>query len=264
MPLDLRGDIAAAQLAFWVPVAGLCAALVVRYGMRRDAGYLFLMIFALARVAGGALILAGELMPNPDPGAFTAAYNLFEVALPITILSSLGFLGLAGQHTYSEYPRTTKIYRAFGLVPLIGIAIHIAGGVLSALKSGPGNNAHVGLTLRRVAAGIDAFSWVCVAGLTIQAHTHQPYMRSYRVKMLWGVTLAILPLGVRSAYSILEAWSSSDLYGQHLSDNPTFRRMNPISGDWLMYLVLGLVMEYLSAALFLLASLVLGRRRRRH
>lgn len=95
MPLDIRGDIAAGQLAFWTLVAVASGVFTVRYGMRKDAGYIFLLIFSLPRVAGGALILAGELMPNPDPGIFTAAYSLFECALPFLYLATLGFLGLA-------------------------------------------------------------------------------------------------------------------------------------------------------------------------
>lgn len=82
--------------------------------------------------------------------------------------------------------------------------------------------------------------------------------------MLYGIVFAVLALGVRSAYSILEAWSSPDLYGRTLSTNATFARFNPTTGEWLMYLVLGLVMEFVTALLFLLSALVLNRRRRRH
>ena len=45
--LDTRGDIAAATIAFYVPVAAITLAFTIRYGLRRDAGWLFLYIFAL-------------------------------------------------------------------------------------------------------------------------------------------------------------------------------------------------------------------------
>ena len=48
MPLDERGKIAAAQLAFYAPVAGLTLYLVFRYALRRDAGWLFLALFSLS------------------------------------------------------------------------------------------------------------------------------------------------------------------------------------------------------------------------
>lgn len=45
--LDTRGIIAAAQIGFYFPVAAISLFLVIRYGFRRDAGWLFLFIFAL-------------------------------------------------------------------------------------------------------------------------------------------------------------------------------------------------------------------------
>jgi hypothetical protein len=47
--LDVRGQIAAAQIAFYVPVAVATFALVYRYAFRRDAGWLFLCIFSLSK-----------------------------------------------------------------------------------------------------------------------------------------------------------------------------------------------------------------------
>lgn len=47
MPLDTFGKIAAGQLGFYVPIAGLTLYLTVRYALRRDAGWLFLALFSL-------------------------------------------------------------------------------------------------------------------------------------------------------------------------------------------------------------------------
>jgi hypothetical protein len=44
-------------------------------------------------MAGGALVLAGQLQPNFD--ALTAAYVLEPSALSLLLLSTLGFLGMA-------------------------------------------------------------------------------------------------------------------------------------------------------------------------
>lgn len=50
MPLDVRGKIAAAEIGLYAPIAVLTALLVVRYVLRRDAGWLFLCIFSLCRL----------------------------------------------------------------------------------------------------------------------------------------------------------------------------------------------------------------------
>jgi len=45
--LDTRGDLAAAQIAFYAPIAVISIALVFRYHLKRDAGWLFLFIFSI-------------------------------------------------------------------------------------------------------------------------------------------------------------------------------------------------------------------------
>lgn len=44
--LDTRGKIAAAEIAFYVPIAALSLVLIFRYAFRRDAGWFFLFIFS--------------------------------------------------------------------------------------------------------------------------------------------------------------------------------------------------------------------------
>ncbi|KAL0072229.1 hypothetical protein AAF712_001154 [Marasmius tenuissimus] len=81
-------------------------------------------------------------------------------------------------------------------------------------------------------------------------------------RLLVGAMLGLLFLGVRVAYAILDAWSSSDQFGGALSSNPTLAQFNSVSGDYIPYLVMGLVMEYLTTLTFLLFSTVMMRRRR--
>lgn len=45
--LDTRGIIAAAQIGFYAPIAVLTTVLVYRYALKRDAGFLFLLLFCL-------------------------------------------------------------------------------------------------------------------------------------------------------------------------------------------------------------------------
>jgi hypothetical protein len=81
-----------------------------------------------------------------------------------------------------------------------------------------------------------------------------------RQQLLVGLSLALPFLGVRVAYAILSAWSSSDLFGGQPSPNPTLAKFNPITGDWVPFLIMSLVMEYIAAVLYLLFSTVLARR----
>lgn len=80
-------------------------------------------------------------------------------------------------------------------------------------------------------------------------------------QLLFGITVALPFLGVRIAYAVMAAWSSSDLDGKHLSSNPTLAKMNPVTGDWVLYLVLSVIMEFIVAAMYLFSSTVLSQRR---
>ena len=110
-PLDVRRKIAAAQIAFYAPIAIFTLFLIHRYAFRRDAGWLFLCLFSLceyhcaqisrlcsirvtARIAGGAVLIAAELEPTKLE-LFITAYIMQPAGLALLMLSTIGFLGLA-------------------------------------------------------------------------------------------------------------------------------------------------------------------------
>ena len=73
--------------------------------------------------------------------------------------------------------------------------------------------------------------------------------------------MALPFLGVRIAYGIMAAWSSSSIFGTPLSSDPVLSKMNPAAGDWSFYLVLGKLMEFLTAVMFMIASTIMAQRR---
>ncbi|KAK0465237.1 uncharacterized protein EV420DRAFT_1744397 [Desarmillaria tabescens] len=260
-PLDVRGQIGAAQLAFYVPLAAISFFYFIRYLFRRDAGWLFLLTFALTRIVGGALIVAGEATEdsNFNVDLFIAAYLLFHAGLAILMLAAIGFLGLAGQHTYSEEHRVTRLLRFAGVVAVMALALSIAGGLLGTHVN-PDTNA--GMNVRRVEAGVYGALYLFLVFTTMVSWSHRHFMRSYRRRLLAGVTFALLFIGIRVAYEILAAWSASDVFGDRLSSNPTLAKFNPITGDWVPYLVMGLIVEYVAAAFFIIPAVMLHRRTR--
>ncbi|THV06103.1 hypothetical protein K435DRAFT_744432 [Dendrothele bispora CBS 962.96] len=261
MPLDLRGQIAAAELAFYVPIVAVAFFYTVRYQFEKDAGFFFLLFFALSRLTQGILIVAGENVQPAVVGLFIAAYDLFPCGLALLDLAFIGFLGLAGQHSYSEYSRTMWYFRIGGLVAVVALALSIAGGILGTPVN-PDND--TGLLLRRIAAGVYGGAWVVLVLLTFMCWSYRFTMRHYRRTLLTGVAIALLPLAVRTAYAILQAWSSSDIFGNNPSPNPTLARFQPVTGDFVVYLVMGLVMEYLCCLILLFSGFYMLRQRRRY
>jgi len=254
--LDTRGKIAAAQIAFYTPIAGYTLFLIFRYAFRRDAGWFWLFIFSAVRIASGALVIAGELLLETN--LLVAAYTLEYAGLAPLLLASLGFIGMAGQHTYSENPRFIVILRTLGVLGLVGLILSIAGGALGSPTSL--SSSKVALTLREASAGFFAGFFVIDFLVHIGAWTYRWYLRSYRRKLLWGISAALPFLGVRVVYYVLATWSSSDLFGESPSSNAALAQFNPITGNWILYLFLGLLMEFAVTCLYLLSSTVLARK----
>jgi len=254
--LDTRGKIAAAQIAFYTPIAAITLFLIFRYAFRRDGGWFWLFIFSAVRIANGALVIAGELLSKTN--LLLAAYILEYAGPSFLLLSSLGFIGMAGQHTYSENPRFVVFLRMLGLSGLVGLALSVAGGVLGSSTSL--SDSKVGLVLRKAGAGVYAGFYVLAFFAHIGAWTYRWHLRSYRRRLLLGISAAFPFLGARVAYSVLAAWSSSDFFGASPSKNTTLARFNPITGNWIIYLALGTIMEFAVTFIYLLSSKVLAKR----
>lgn len=155
------------------------------------------------------------------------------------------------------------------------MALCIAGGVLST-KNGSPNTA---IAVRRAGVCILAVLYVALFMAHLGSWTYRWYMRSYRrnvskstflanlfpdillSQLLFGITTALPFLGVRMAYAVMAAWSSSDLSGKRPSSNPTLAKMNPVTGNWVLYLVLSVIMEFMVTSIYLFSSTVLSQRR---
>lgn len=161
------------------------------------------------------------------------------------------------------------------MLGLISLALCIAGGVLSTKSAHPST----ALAVRRAGVCILAGLYVFLFLAHLGSWGYRWYMRTYRrnvsesiflanlfpeinlSQLLFGITIALPFMGVRIAYAVMAVWSSSDLYGKHPSSNPTLAKMNPVTGKWVLYLVLSVIMEFMVAVIYVFSSTVLSQRR---
>ncbi|KAL0950696.1 hypothetical protein HGRIS_007473 [Hohenbuehelia grisea] len=258
--LPERGKIAAAEIAFYIPIALVTIVLVARYAFRRDAGWLFLFVYSLIRITNGALLVAAYEVSPPNLELFRAAVALDIAALAFLILATIGFLGLVGQYAFSESNRTIRIFRVIGLLALAALAISVAGAVQSNDPQNDGAR-HTGTILRRVGAVLYAVLWVVLFLTHIVCYSYRHHVLPERRTLLRGITLALLLIGVRVAYAIMNAWSAADELGFEPSANATLRRFNINTGEWQMWLILDLVMEYAATLVYLLSSTLIPLRK---
>jgi len=227
--LDIYGKLAAAEIAFYFPVWVVTTVLVVRHGLRRDAGWVFLWVFSMVRIADGALFIAAEETKPVNTSLYEAAYILQAVGLSPLLLATIGFLGLVGQHAYSENNGMRRSFRLIAIVITLGLVLAIVGGV----QASDGHSA--GLDLRKAGYILYAVAWLLIVIVLFGAWGYRHVIMRYRKGLLFGITCALPFLGVRMVYGILNAFSTSV---------PSIAKFNSVTGDWVLYLVMSLIMEY--------------------
>ena len=84
----------------------------------------------------------------------------------------------SGQHTYSEIPRVTVIFRIFGLITLVGLGLTIAGGILGSPVSP--NTGNAGWILRRAGACVYAAVYLLLILAFFGTFSYRWHLRSYR------------------------------------------------------------------------------------
>jgi hypothetical protein len=66
-------------------------------------------------------------------------------------------------------------------------------------------------------------------------------------------------LGVRVVYSILSAYSGSPISTPTSSTTGSLSKFNIVNGEWQIYLVMGLVMEYIVVLVYVIAGTLIPR-----
>src|SRR4051794_5663872 len=91
-PLTEINRIEIAEIVVYSPALLIAIFLASRHGFRRNAGWLYLILFSLVRILGAALGLAALHDPT-NTGLQTGAATQQTIGLSPLILSALGLLG---------------------------------------------------------------------------------------------------------------------------------------------------------------------------
>ena len=74
------------------------------------------------------------------------------------------------------------------------------------------------------------------------------------MQLLAGISLALPFLGVRVVYSIVSSYSGSPIPGSTSAHN-SLAKFNMSNGTWWIYLVMGLLMEYIVVCIYTVVGL---------
>ncbi|GJJ08725.1 hypothetical protein Clacol_002944 [Clathrus columnatus] len=244
MALGPFGDIAIAEIIFYIPIACISLFVTFKHGFNRKLGWLFLFTFSIFRLVSAILTVVFRAMPNPAIGLVITATVLTSVGLSPLLLATHAFVsGMRNVFPRGSYVapilrRPLTIARLLLVVALIMGAI--GGSEQSPLNSPSTRN--VGKILTRVAViifiAVYAFLFFVHIIFWRERNDIPPNFR----RLLSGVSLALPPLCVRLVYSVLQAFGSTN-------------KFSPVLGEWQFFLFMGLLMEYLVVLVYVITGL---------
>jgi hypothetical protein len=141
-----------------------------------------------------------------------------------------------------------RIFRLIGLVALAALGITIAGGVVT-------SPARTGRILRQAGTIVFGVVYLLLVIVHVMCWTYEQFISRRGRNLLIGVTVALPFLGVRVAYAILSVFATPA--------NQLSRFYHTVrGGDWRVYLVMSLVMEFIVVAIYALVGAVNTSRKR--
>ncbi|KAG1758037.1 hypothetical protein EDB19DRAFT_1660437 [Suillus lakei] len=254
MTLDTQGILAAVTIAMYVPFLFISIKLAAKYGTSRGAGWILLLIFCIIRVLGGALLVAAEEITPVNTSLYIGGYALEASGLSPLLLCTLGLLHSIFQ-TPDGLSRYDKPFRLLHLLGMIALLLTIIG--ISDASSSDSSSS--GNTMRRVGVILFCVLYIILVGVSIYLWSQIRFVMRYRKQLLKAISIALPFLVIRTIYSVLSTFSSSTFTITTTTQPATgdLAKFNIITGEWQIYLVMDMLMEYAIVIIYAVAGLVL-------
>jgi len=236
MALSYRNGVSIGQIVVYTWALAVAIFLAARHGFRRNAGWMYLIIFCLARIIGPAMELATINDPT-NTDLYTGYAILNNVALSPLMLAAMGLLGrlledIRETHDTKLHP---MILRVVQLVILVGLILGIVGGVdaadayIKALGAGS-TAAYTPGSLNKAGTALFVIAYVALAAFTIAISFQTPYAQAGEKRLLYAVAFALPFLLVRLVYSCFSTFSHN-------------LKFNLLAGDETVLLCMAYLME---------------------
>ncbi|KAG1809979.1 uncharacterized protein HD556DRAFT_1317071 [Suillus plorans] len=254
MALDTQGILAAVTIAMYIPFLFVSLRLVMKYGMSRGDGWVLLLVFSIIRVLGGALLVAAEDITPANIGLYIGGYALESSGLSPLLLCTLGLLHSMFQTPdgFSRYNRQFRLLQILGMIALI-LTITGISNETSSSSSSSWN------TMRRVGVILFCALYIILVGICVHVWTQAGFVMRYRKQLLKAISIALPFLAIRTLYSVLSTFSSDSfsITGTTESNTSDLAKFNILTGEWQIYLVMDMLMEYAVVIIYAVAGIVL-------
>ncbi|KAG1749641.1 uncharacterized protein EDB91DRAFT_755423 [Suillus paluster] len=249
MGLSPKGILAAVTIAMYTPFLLASFKVVSKYGIAR--GWILLMFFCIIRIMGGSFLVAAEEITPVHTGLYIGGYALEASGLSPLLLCTLGLFHLVFQ-TPDGGSRFNKPLLLLELLGLAAVCLTVFGIVNSSSSS-----ANI---MRRTGVILFVVLYIIVVGICLFLWSQVRSVMKYRKQLLKVISIALPFLAVRTVYSVLSMFSSSTFVVSTTSPQPNtsdLAKFNILTGEWQIFLVMDMLMEYAVVIIYTVAGLVL-------
>ncbi|CZS99354.1 hypothetical protein WAI453_008207 [Rhynchosporium graminicola] len=252
MTLSYRNGVSIGEIIVYTWAIAVAIFLVMRHGFRKNSGWIYLVIFCLARIIGSAMQLA--IISKPTSTSLYTGYAILNnVGLSPLMFAAMGLLDrlldtIHETHNTRIHPGITKIVH---LIILIGLILGIVGGInasnayTKALNAGAVGAYRPG-SLSKAGSALFILSYAAVASLTIVISFYTPHAQSGEKRLLYAVAVALPFLLIRLIYSCISTFSHD-------------KRFNLLTGDETVLLFMAYLMEICVVIAFEITGLTLRK-----
>ncbi|KAG1765528.1 hypothetical protein EDD22DRAFT_774909 [Suillus occidentalis] len=254
MALDTQGILAAVTIAMYVSFLLVSIKLVAKYGISRGDGWILLLIFCIIQVLGGSLLVAAEKIMPINISLYIDSYALESSGLSPLLVCMLGPLHSIFQTPdgFSSHDRLFHLLQILGTVTLILTIIGISNSSSNSSSSSVN-------TMCRVSVILFAVLYIILVSICIFLWTQTCFVMRYRKQLLKAISIALPFLAIWTLYSVLSTFSSSsfDVTTTIQPNTGDLAKFNIFTGEWQIYLIMDMLMEYAIVIIYSVAGLVL-------
>ncbi|PCH33292.1 hypothetical protein WOLCODRAFT_135033 [Wolfiporia cocos MD-104 SS10] len=230
----------------------------MRHGFQRQAGWIFLCILSILRIVGGITHVMYE--HDTSNSNLEITYEICEASgVSPLLLATLGFLRTICQSTLESH-LVTRALQIMGILGTVALILSIVGGVQeSSAKT------ESALTSAASTRHIGAILFVVLFALIVLLHVlcwaNKSRIAPYRRMLLKGISCALPFVCVRVLYSILASYAplpetiNADGSVSYAPSNSPLERFSYYNGSWIIYLVMSVLMEFITVVIYITVGL---------
>ncbi|KAF8852290.1 hypothetical protein BDZ45DRAFT_678465 [Acephala macrosclerotiorum] len=246
MTLSYRNGVSIAELIVYIPALFVGIWLAVKHGFRRNSGWLYLIIFCLARIIGPCMQLATISSPK-SVSLYTGSAILNSIGVSPIELAALGLLSRLLDSIHKSYntflhPRMLQLVQT---IIIVGLILGIVGGIDAGNDFEHTGKYHPG-TLNKAGTSLLIVSYGLIVLFTIIISFFIKHAEAGEKRLFLAVLLACPFLAVRLVYSGLSTFSTKPRY-------------NILTGDVTIFLCVALIEEFIIVVIFEIVGLTLRK-----